>query len=135
MRRACKIFTLLAGCRCLVISPSAHVRAAKKKQAASSPSGCAAYVGTAACSRCHLVIANIFRAASMGHSLTLITPDLIKTLPLTSRRALRLSIRNTVMTFNVHAEDGKLYPDRIQNGQRAGDLPQYACDGVDYRHR
>src|SRR5271165_6842557 len=40
------------------------------------------YVGSAACSRCHLAIASQFAKASMGRSLTRITPEFLKTLPL-----------------------------------------------------
>src|ERR1700676_3512968 len=54
----------------------------KPEKVAAAGSGNSVYVGNAACSRCHLAIAREFAHASMGHSLTPITPDFLKTLPL-----------------------------------------------------
>jgi predicted CXXCH cytochrome family protein len=62
------------------------------------------YVGSAACSRCHLGIANTFAKASMGHSLTAITPDFLKTLPVPANYYDPKSNHH----FEVHAENGKL---------------------------
>ncbi len=50
--------------------------------AAQKTAAAATYVGSAACSRCHLEIARSFAKASMGHSLTAITPEVVKALPL-----------------------------------------------------
>ena len=63
------------------------------------------YVGSAACSRCHLEIAQHFAKASMGHSLTAITPDFVKTL------AVPASYYDTKSNhhFDVHLEGGKLF--------------------------
>ena len=54
--------------------------AARKPQP--PPASPATYVGSAACSRCHLEIGRNFAQASMGRSLTLVTPALIQSLPL-----------------------------------------------------
>jgi len=85
-----------------VFTPSA-APAARQKTAKPAPP--ATYVGSAACSRCHLEIARTFAKASMGHSLTAITPEFLKTLPIPgSYYDARLDRH-----FEVHAEGGKLY--------------------------
>jgi hypothetical protein len=63
------------------------------------------YVGSTACSRCHAGIAVQFARASMGHSLSRITPDFLKTLPVPA------SYYNakTGHHYDVRAENGKLY--------------------------
>jgi hypothetical protein len=63
------------------------------------------YVGSAACSRCHLAIAHQFAKTSMGRSLTPISPDFLKTLPLPAS----FYDPNSGHHFEVHAENGKLY--------------------------
>ena len=102
-------FTFLLALACLLLVPWAHVRAAKKKKAGSASQATAAYVGTAACSRCHLAIANNFARASMGHSLTPVTSDLLKTLPLTPDHNTTVIDPTTHHELTVHAEEGKLY--------------------------
>jgi tetratricopeptide repeat protein len=63
------------------------------------------YVGSAACSRCHQGIANEFAKTSMGRSLTRITPEFLKTLPVPAT----YYDAKTGHHFDVHAENGKLY--------------------------
>ena len=63
------------------------------------------YVGSAACAPCHQGIAKSFAKASMGHSLTAITPDFLKTLPLPASYYDTKSNHH----FEAHAENGKLY--------------------------
>jgi Cytochrome c554 and c-prime/Tetratricopeptide repeat len=70
------------------------------------------YVGSAACSRCHLGIANTFAKASMGHSLTAITPEFLKTLPASASYYDAKSNHH----FEVHAENGKLYQGEFETG-------------------
>ncbi len=70
------------------------------------------YVGSAACSRCHLVIANQFAHTSMGRSLTPITADFLKTLPVPAT----FYDAKTAHSFEVHAEGGKLYQSEFQTG-------------------
>jgi predicted CXXCH cytochrome family protein len=55
------------------LMPAGRVAAQKTAPAAT-------YVGSAACSRCHLEIARSFAKASMGHSLTAATPEVVKAL-------------------------------------------------------
>jgi len=70
------------------------------------------YVGSAACSRCHLAIANHFARASMGHSLTAVTPEFLKTLPLPAAYYDAKFDRH----FEVRAENGKLFQSEYQTG-------------------
>ena len=74
------------------------------KQAADNPLPNGGYVGSAACSRCHLGIATTFAKASMGHSLTAITPEFLKTLPVPASYYDPKSNHH----FEVRAENGKL---------------------------
>jgi Flp pilus assembly protein TadD len=67
------------------------------------------YVGTAACSRCHLEIANNFAKASMGHSTTRISPEFLKTLPANLGAPAAYTDPKTGHKFEVHEEDGKLF--------------------------
>ena len=76
------------------------------------------YVGSAACSRCHLGIANQFARASMGHSLTPITPEFLKTLPIPASYYDTKSDRH----FEVHAENGKLYQTEYETGADGKDV-------------
>jgi predicted CXXCH cytochrome family protein len=108
MRRAHFILLLALVClSVLVAAPFVRVHAAKKKKPALQAE--AVYVGTAACSRCHLAIANSFARTSMGHSLTPITADLLKTLPLTVEHNTTIIDPTTQHELSVHAEDGHLY--------------------------
>jgi hypothetical protein len=112
-------FILLLALACFFFAPWAHVCAAKKKKPASAPQASATYVGTAACSRCHLEIANHFMRTSMGRSLTPITPDFLKTLPLTPDHNTTVVDPTTHHELSVHAKDGKLYETESEtvNGQ------------------
>ncbi len=70
----------------------------------------AQYLGSAACSRCHLAIAGNFAKASMGHSLTEVTPEYLKTLPLPAT----YTDPNTKHSYSVYTQDGKLYQSEFQ---------------------
>jgi tetratricopeptide (TPR) repeat protein len=83
-----------------------------KQAAAASPPPNGGYVGSAACSRCHLGIANTFAKASMGHSLTPITPDFLKTLPVPASYYDAKSNHH----FEVRAENGKLTQSEFATG-------------------
>jgi Tetratricopeptide repeat/Cytochrome c554 and c-prime len=92
-------------------------RSRSGKQNTDAPSAASAtYVGTAACSRCHLGIANTFAKASMGHSLTRITPDFLKTLPIETGDAAKYTDPKSGHDFAVHANDGKLYQTESEIG-------------------
>ena len=89
------------------------VKAESKKKAQKATTDTAEsrhYVGSAACSRCHLAIANQFHKTSMGRSLTPITPELLKTLPLPAHYYDAKSGHH----FEVRAEDGKLFQTEYQ---------------------
>ena len=113
-------FILLLVLCCLCTAPFVPVRAAKKKKPATVSQSTAVYVGTAACSRCHLAIGNSFARTSMGHSLTPVTPDLIKTLPLSSDHGPALVNPKTHHELSVHAEDGKLYQAESESATSPG---------------
>ena len=82
------------------------------KQVAASLPPNAGYVGSAACSRCHLGIATTFAKASMGHSLTAITPNFLKTLPVPASYYDPKSNHH----FEVRAEGGKLTQSEFATG-------------------
>jgi hypothetical protein len=96
----------------MALSAIGHTQV-KPKSSVAKPFGSAAngnYVGSAACTRCHLAIANQFAKTSMGRSLTPITPDFLKTLPVSATYFDAKSGHH----FEVHAEGGKLYQTEFQ---------------------
>jgi tetratricopeptide (TPR) repeat protein len=74
------------------------------------------YVGTAACARCHRSIAESFAKASMGHSLTPITPEFLQTLPPGSPETNSLFDAKSNHRFEVHAENDKLIQSEYETG-------------------
>jgi tetratricopeptide (TPR) repeat protein len=78
------------------------------------------YVGSAPCARCHREIAKSFSKASMGHSLTPITPEFLKTLPLGSPDSTSFFDSRSNHHFEVRAQNGKLFQSEYEtreNGQ------------------
>ncbi len=75
------------------------------------PQAKASYIGSEACSHCHLGIARSFAAASMGHSLTEITPKFLKTLSLPAS----YTDPNTHHSYSVYAQDGRLWQSEFQS--------------------
>lgn len=75
-----------------------------------NPQAKADYLGSESCSRCHLGIARSFDKASMGHSLTTITPKFLATLPLPAT----YTDPNTHHSYSVYARDGKLWQSEFQ---------------------
>ena len=102
MLRHAHLFLILTALAMAAVleSASAAPKPAKAKTAASEPT----YVGSAACSRCHLEITRSFAKASMGHSLTAVTPEFLKTLQLPGS----YYDPNLDRHFEVRAENGKL---------------------------
>jgi hypothetical protein len=118
-RRIQTLFLLLAGflTACVTFAqagPKSPPKNSSKgaKQAAASPPPNGGYVGSAACSRCHLGIATTFARASMGHSLTAITPDFLKTLPVPAS----YYDAHSRHRFEVHAENGKVTQSEFATG-------------------
>jgi len=68
------------------------------------------YVGSGACSRCHVEIYNHFLRTSMGRSLTPVTPDFLHSVPVSASIYDPKSDRH----FEVHTQDGKLYQSEYQ---------------------
>ena len=97
-----------------VLAGGAGVRAAsqkKDKSGKAAPQAAAAartYVGSEACSRCHRAIANNFERTSMGRSLTPLTPEFLKTLPLGPEAGTSYYDARSDHHFEVRAEGGKL---------------------------
>ena len=91
----------------------------KSNPAKQPPAIASTYVGSDACSRCHLDIARHFAKTSMGRSLTRITPDYLKTLPIPAT----YYDAKLDHHFDVYAENGKLYQSEYQTtapGPNAG---------------
>ena len=84
----------------------------KQKNASHAVAADSTYVGSEACSRCHASIARSFAKASMGHSLTAITPEFLKTLPVSASYYDAKSNHR----FEVRAEGGKLYQSDFETG-------------------
>ena len=104
-------------------APSQDADAPPATAKASNQNG---YEGTAVCARCHRGIASSFARASMGHSLTPITPEVLKTLPLGSPETTSLFDAKSNHHFDVGAENDKLIQSEYETGANGqGDLPQY----------
>ena len=115
---AALVFT--AGLGCAFGQSSAPPRAEVTPPAAANASHQDGYVGTAACARCHRGIASSFAKASMGHSLTLITPESLETLPLGSPETTSVFDPKSNHHFEVRAGNGKLIESEYEtqaNGQ------------------
>jgi len=80
---------------------------------ASNPGG---YVGSSACIHCHRGIAESFGKTSMGRSLTAITPEFLRTLPVGSPQKTSLFDSKSNHHFEVHAENGKLIESESETG-------------------
>jgi tetratricopeptide (TPR) repeat protein len=104
---------LLAAAPGSAFGQSAPSRAAALPHASASHDG---YVGSAACAQCHQGIAESFAKASMGHSLTPITPELLKTLPLGVPDANSLFDPKSNHHFEVRSENGKLIESEYEIG-------------------
>ncbi|HEY1904300.1 MAG TPA: tetratricopeptide repeat protein [Terracidiphilus sp.] len=74
------------------------------------------YVGSAACARCHRSIAASFAKTSMGRSLTPVTPEFLRTLPLGSQATTSLFDAKSNHRFEVRAENGKLIQSEYETG-------------------
>jgi hypothetical protein len=68
------------------------------------------YVGSGACSRCHADIYSHFSRTSMGRSITPVTPEYLRTLPVSAS----VYDQKIGRHFDVHVEGGKLYQSEYQ---------------------
>jgi hypothetical protein len=80
------------------------------------------YVGTAACAVCHRGIAESFAKTSMGHSLTPITPEFLKTLRLSPPDTTKLFDAKSSHHFEVYAENGKLLESEYETGAKGQEV-------------
>jgi len=106
---------LTAGSGC-AFGKSASAQAADTPPAAAKAPNQDGYVGSAACARCHRGIASSFAKASMGHSLTPITPEFLQTLPLGETQTTSLFDAKSNHHFEVRAENGKLIVSEYETG-------------------
>jgi len=95
---------------------SAPAQAADTPPATAKSSNQDGYVGAPVCARCHRGIASSFAKASMGRSLTPITPEFLKTLPLGSPETTSLFDAKSNHRLEVHAENGKLIQSEYETG-------------------
>jgi tetratricopeptide (TPR) repeat protein len=92
-----------------------HVSAAVVSPPNQSGNG---YIGSEACSQCHLDIYQEYRKTSMGRSMSAITPELLRTmhLPATYEDAQRNR------HFSVYSQDGKLYQSEFETDTAGKDV-------------
>src|SRR5580658_7116096 len=83
--------------------PSLRQKAAPTR--ATARAGSNGYVGSAACARCHALIAREFSRTPMGRSLIAVTPETIRTLSL----PLSIYVAQLDRHFEVFTRSGKLY--------------------------
>ncbi len=102
------LLTLLLSAAGFAESPNKSRKAASTP--APNPQATATYVGSAACSRCHLEIAAQFTKTSMGRSLTPITPEFLKTLQLPGH----FYDAKLNHHYEVHAENNQLVQSEYQ---------------------
>ncbi|MGO9438014.1 MAG: tetratricopeptide repeat protein [Terracidiphilus sp.] len=108
-------FVLASGLGC-AFGESAPAQAADASPVAAKSSNRDGYVGSPACARCHRGIASSFARVSMGRSLTPITPEFLKTLPLGSPDTTSLFDPKSNHHFEVHAENGRLIESEFETG-------------------
>ncbi|HEX4320870.1 MAG TPA: hypothetical protein VHZ52_08210 [Acidobacteriaceae bacterium] len=89
-----------------------HAPRAERVAARASPAANVhnAYIGSEACSRCHIEIYNHFLRTSMGRSATPVTPEFLHSVPLPASIYDQKSGRH----FEVHIQDEKLYESEFQ---------------------
>ena len=93
-------------------SARAFEDAARAAQPAAGKSPKDDYLGTTACSVCHAGIAEKFSGTSMGRSMSVITPELLRAIP--SKASLHDEKQDR--SFEVYVQDGKLYQSEFQTG-------------------
>lgn len=87
-----------------------HAGGTRSSRKAKAPASNASYVGSAACARCHAEIANHFSQTSMGRSITPVTPEFLRSTPVSASFYDAKIDRH----FETHAQDGKLYQSEFQ---------------------
>lgn len=80
------------------------------------------YVGSETCATCHTGIAKTFAQTSMGRSLTAITPESLKTMPLSSPEATSYFDPNSNHHFEVRAVDGKVIETEYETAQDGSEV-------------
>ena len=84
---------------------------AKESVAQSSEPG-SEYAGSAACAQCHQEIYKQFSKTSMGHSMSLVTPAVLKTI----HAPASVRDKNSNASIEVEVRDGKLFQTQYEKG-------------------
>jgi hypothetical protein len=77
----------------------------KRKQPVASNSTSDGYIGSDACAQCHAEFFNRYSQTSMGRSMSAVTPELLRTIPVEAS----IYDERIDRHFEVYAKDGKLY--------------------------
>jgi hypothetical protein len=77
------------------------------------------YIGSSACAQCHAEIFKRYSETSMGRSMSVVTPELLRTVPVEASIYDEKFDRH----FDVYAQDGKLYQTEFQ--EKAGQDPTF----------
>lgn len=93
-----------------------------KAKAAVSAAAEDGYAGSEACAGCHAGIAKTFAKTSMGHSLTAITPEFLKMLPLGSTEATSYFDPNSNHHFEVRADNGSVIETEYETAANGGEV-------------
>jgi hypothetical protein len=101
---------------------SQHAEAAATPPVTAKASNQDGYVGAAACTHCHRGIAASFAKTSMGRSLTPITPEFLRTLPLGSPQMTSLFDAKSNHRLSVYAENGRLMQSEYETGTRGQEV-------------
>jgi tetratricopeptide (TPR) repeat protein len=107
----CCVFRQPAPAKAAILPPASQVAPNRDR-----------YAGSAACAICHQDIATSFAKSSMGHSLTPVTPGLLKTLPLGSPDTTSFFDPKSNHHFEVRAENGKLVESEYETGANGQDV-------------
>jgi len=93
-----------------ITRPAVAVPPTKRKAPVVTHSTGAGYIGSSACAQCHAEIFSRYSQTSMGRSMSVVTPELLRTVPVEA------SIYDEKIDrhFEVNAQDGKLYQTEFQ---------------------
>jgi Tetratricopeptide repeat len=102
-----------------ILGPAPAGSQSKRNAAALTDSAGDGYIGSSACAQCHAEIFKRYSQTSMGRSMSVITPELLQTIPV------KASIYDEKIDrhFEVYASNGKLYQAEFQ--AKAGQNPTF----------
>jgi Tetratricopeptide repeat len=91
----------------------------KPKQSVATKGTADEYIGSSVCAQCHAEIFNRYSQTSMGRSMSVVTPELLRTIPVEASVYDEKIDRH----FEVHAQDGTLYQTEFQ--AKPGQQPSF----------